>query len=85
MPVQIALMVMSVIGIIAVLTLTLCAIKGMLQQAPGARLFALAWSMLWLGTVVMSLRNFGVLPSNTFTVNAMQLGSAIEMILISLG
>lgn len=85
MPVQIALMVMSIIGIITVFTLTLCAIKGMLQQAPGAKLFALAWSMLWLGTVVMSLRNFGVLPSNTFTVNAMQLGSAIEMILISLG
>lgn len=85
MPVQLALMVMSIIGIITVFTLTLCAIKGMLQQAPGARLFALAWSMLWIGTVVMSLRNFGFLPSNTFTVNAMQLGSAIEMILISLG
>lgn len=84
-PVQVALMVMSLIGIITVFTLTLCAIKGMLQQAPGAKLFAVAWSMLWLGTVIMSLRNFGYLPSNTFTVNAMQLGSAIEMILISLG
>ncbi|WP_189433280.1 diguanylate cyclase domain-containing protein [Alishewanella longhuensis] len=84
-PVQVALIVMSLIGIMTVFTLTICAIKGMLQHAPGARLFALAWSMLWLGTVVMSLRNFGVLPSNTFTVNAMQLGSAIEMILISLG
>lgn len=84
-PVQVALIVMSLIGIITVFTLTLCAIKGMLQQAPGAKLFAVAWSMLWLGTVIMSLRNFGYLPSNTFTVNAMQLGSAIEMILISLG
>lgn len=84
-PVQVALIVMSLIGIITVFTLTLCAIKGMLQRAPGARLFAVAWSMLWLGTVVMSLRNFGYLPSNSFTVNAMQIGSAIEMILISLG
>jgi len=85
MPLQMALIVMSVIGVITVLTLTCCAIKGMLQQAPGAPLFALAWSMLWVGTVIMALRNFGYLPSNTFTVNAMQFGSSIEMILISLG
>lgn len=85
MPVQQALIVMSLIGILVVLALTLCAIQSMLNQAPGARLFALAWSMLLLGTVVMSLRNLGLLPSNFFTINAMQLGSALEMLLVSFG
>lgn len=85
MPVQQALIVMSLIGIIVVLALTLCAIQSVLNRAPGARLFALAWSMLLLGTIVMSLRNLGLLPSNFFTINAMQLGSALEMLLVSFG
>lgn len=85
MPVQQALIVMSLIGIVAVLALTLCAIQSVLNRAPGARLFALAWAMLLLGTIVMSLRNLGLLPSNFFTINAMQLGSALEMLLVSFG
>lgn len=85
MPVQQALIVMSLIGIVAVLALTLCAIQSVLNRAPGARLFALAWAMLLLGTIVMSLRNLGFLPSNFFTINAMQLGSALEMLLVSFG
>lgn len=85
MSVQQALIVMSLIGILIVLVLTLCAIQSVLNRAPGARLFALAWSMLLLGTIVMSLRNLGMLPSNFFTINAMQLGSALEMLLVSFG
>lgn len=85
MPVQQALIVMSLLGIVAVLALTLCAIQSVLNRAPGARLFALAWAMLLLGTIVMSLRNLGLLPSNFFTINAMQLGSALEMLLVSFG
>ncbi len=85
MSVQQALIVMSLIGILIVLVLTLCAIQSVLNRAPGARLFALAWAMLLLGTVVMSLRNLGALPSNFFTINAMQLGSALEMLLVSFG
>lgn len=85
MPVQLALIVMSLIGIIVVLALTLCAIQSVLNRAPGARLFALAWAMLLLGTIVMSLRNLGLLPSNFFTIHAMQLGSALEMLLVSFG
>ena len=85
MPVQQALIVMSLIGILIVLVLTLCAIQSVLNRAPGASLFALAWSMLLLGTIVMSLRNLGMLPSNFFTIHAMQLGSALEMLLVSFG
>jgi len=85
LPVQQALVIMSLIGILVVLVLTLCAIQSVRQRAPGAPLFAVAWSMLLLGTVLMSLRNLGVLPSNFVTLHAMQLGSALEMLLVSLG
>lgn len=85
MPVQSALIIMSLVGILVVLLLTICAIQGLQKKAPGALLFAIAWSMLLLGTVVMSLRNLGILPSNFLTVHAMQLGSALEMLLVSFG
>lgn len=83
--VRLALMIMSAVTIMMVFVLTPCTIHGVLKKAPGALLFAIAWAMLLVGSIVMSLRNFGVLPSNIFTMNALQLGSALEMILISLG
>ncbi len=85
MPVQSALIIMSLVGILVVLLLTICAVQSLVKKAPGALLFAIAWSMLLLGTVVMSLRNMGILPSSFLTVHAMQLGSALEMLLVSFG
>lgn len=34
------------------------------------------------GVVILGLRNFGWLPTNAFTINAMQVGSAIEMLML---
>ncbi len=48
-----------------------------------AAFFLLAWSALLLGIVAYTLKTFGVLPSNTATEYGMQLGSAVELILLS--
>ncbi|GAB3356159.1 MULTISPECIES: sensor domain-containing diguanylate cyclase [Giesbergeria] len=48
------------------------------------RFFLLAWGVLWLGVLVASLRAFGGLPSNVFTSYALQIASAVEMLLLSL-
>ena len=50
---------------------------------PGARYFLLAWTLLLIGVAVMSLRNLGWVPTNTLTAHAMQIGSALEMLLLS--
>ncbi len=50
---------------------------------PGARFFLLAWSMLLLGAVALPLHNLGLLPINPLTRNALMLGSAMEMLLLS--
>lgn len=48
------------------------------------RFFLLAWGVLWLGVLVAGLRAFGWLPSNVFTSYALQIASAVEMLLLSL-
>lgn len=50
---------------------------------PGARYFLLAWSLLLVGVGVMAMRNLGWLPTNWLTSYAMQIGSAVEMLLLS--
>jgi diguanylate cyclase (GGDEF)-like protein len=50
---------------------------------PGARFFLLAWTVLLIGVGVMGMRNFGWLPTNLFTVYAMQVGSTLDLLLLS--
>lgn len=53
------------------------------QGHPGARYFLIAWTLLLLGVAVLAARNFGWLPTNTFTTYSMQIGSALELVLLS--
>jgi two-component system, sensor histidine kinase LadS len=53
------------------------------RRAPGARYFLLAWTVLLLGVAVTGARNFGWLPTLGLTSYAMQIGSALEMLLLS--
>lgn len=48
-----------------------------------ARVFLLAWGALSLGAVVVGMRNFGLLPTTTLTVYAVQISSFAEMLLLS--
>jgi len=45
--------------------------------------FTLSWGVLSLGAVVAGLRGFELLPSNTFTMYAIQIGSGFEALLFS--
>ncbi len=45
--------------------------------------FSLAWSMFLVGTVVLAMNKFGFIPRNAMTESAAQIGSAIEIILLS--
>jgi diguanylate cyclase (GGDEF)-like protein len=48
-----------------------------------ARLFLTAWTALLLGTTMYALVSFGLLPKNFVTEYGIQIGSALEMILLS--
>ncbi len=57
----------------------------MLRRGYGpARLFLLAWSLFLAGTTAFTLLAFGLLPRNFWTLNGVQIGSALEMLLLSL-
>tara|TARA_R110001592_G_scaffold103247_2_gene290970 strand:+ start:6907 stop:8757 length:1851 start_codon:yes stop_codon:yes gene_type:complete len=45
--------------------------------------FSAAWSALLIGIVILSLNKFGLIPRTTITESAAQIGSAIEIILLS--
>jgi diguanylate cyclase (GGDEF)-like protein len=64
---------------IAVLAGIRCYLKGQ----PGAAYFLLAWTLLLAGAGVLAARNMGWLPTNGFTTYAMQIASALEMVLFS--
>ncbi|CAE6888407.1 Diguanylate cyclase (GGDEF) domain-containing protein [Ectopseudomonas oleovorans] len=83
LPVQRALQLMSLTGLSATLTLLLTSFVCVGYRVPGARLFALAWLMLLSGAVLLALRNFALIPSNFLTLYSMQIGSGLEMILLS--
>ncbi len=50
---------------------------------PGGRYYLLAWSALLLGVAIQGMRVFGLVPTTTFTLHAMQIGSALELLLLS--
>lgn len=49
-----------------------------------ARYFLLGWTAFLIGVLVFVLRSFGVFPYNNFTNYTMPIGSAIEVIMLSL-
>ena len=49
-----------------------------------AKYFTIAWSVFLLGALLTALRSLGVLPHNFFTVYSIQIGSVMEVILLSL-
>jgi len=74
-----ALLTVVVTALIMILG-TLGVVKG---YAP-ARYFMTAWGMLLIGVMAYMLKVFGLLPHNVFTQNGFQVGSLMEMVLLSL-
>jgi signal transduction histidine kinase len=56
---------------------------GTLQKQRSALFFVVAFSMLMFGSLLNILRVVGWLPTNFWTSNGMQIGSALEMLLLA--
>lgn len=83
LPIPAALHLMDVTGFMAALLLLICGSYCSLRRIPSARLFVFAWSLFLLGAGVFALRNLGILPANFITLHGIQIGSALEMLLLS--
>jgi len=74
----------DVAGGIGSLGLLVIGIKLSREGYRPARLFLIAWTIFLFGLVLLVLRNVNVLPYNTFTSYTMQLGSILEVVLLSI-
>jgi diguanylate cyclase (GGDEF)-like protein len=59
-------------------------IAALRRGVPAALPFLLAWLMLLAGALLTGLRNLGVVPTNAWTANALQIGSSLEMLLLAI-
>lgn len=74
----------AVFGVVVcnILYLIAC-FKTYLNGYKPARLYILAFTTIILGAVIYSFKNLGLVPSNFFTENTLQIGSALESLLLS--
>ncbi|SFN49877.1 sensor domain-containing diguanylate cyclase [Dokdonella immobilis] len=67
-------------GATAILLVSLILVR---RGDPAARILMVAWTMLLIGTAAYAMVSFGFLPKVFLTEYGMQVGSALEMILLS--
>jgi len=63
-----------------------CLVMGLKQWLQGdraAKLFTIAWFSTLTGAMFLSLNKLGVIERNIFTENALQIGTALEVVLLS--
>ena len=83
MPYQFTAIVTSVTGLVFSAVAVASGVYCLLKGHPGARYFLIAWTLLLAGVAVLAMRNMGWLPTTTLTLYGMQIGSALEMLLLS--
>lgn len=82
-PYRLAAILTSLTGVTFSLVAVMAGLRCWRKGQPGARIFLLAWTLLLLGVAVAGLRNMNLLPTTFFSFYAMQIGSALEMLLLS--
>lgn len=77
-------MIMQLVVTILAIIVYITAVRISLKGYRPAKIFLIAWTIFIAAVVVFVLRNANVLPYNNFTYYAMQIGSAIEVVLLSI-
>lgn len=73
----------SLLGLLTPIAVISSGIVCLRKRHAGSRYFLLAWALLMTGVSMMGARNLGLVPTNIFTLNGIQIGSALEMLLLS--
>jgi PAS domain S-box-containing protein len=83
LPYTVSSWIITALAPISVATMVVVGVISVRREFAGARYFFTAWALLLLGVATLSLHNTGILPSNAITSNALLIGSALEMVLLS--
>ncbi len=82
-PYRIIIKVVAGLTIVCSTTALASGIYAFVSGQKEARYYVSAWAALVLGTVLYMMKQFGIMPRNVFTENAMQVGSVLEAVLLS--
>ena len=82
-PYRLAAILTSLTGVTFAVVAVIAGLRCWRAGRPGASTFLLAWTVLLLGVAVVGLRNLNLLPTTFLSFYAMQMGSALEMLLLS--
>lgn len=72
--------------VLAIFCVLLALVIGIYRWSQGhtsARYYVIAWSTILAGGIILALNKFDIIPRTFFTENVVQIGSAIEVILLS--
>ncbi len=75
--------VVSLFGVAFSVLAVVTGVHSVRNGHPGGKYFLLSWFALLLGVAVQGLRVFGLIPTTTLTLYSMQIGSALELLLLS--
>lgn len=76
----------ALLNVLSLLSISLAIISGIRIWYKGfasAKYFLLAFSALFIGVFLLIFLNFNLIPANWLTINGMQIGSALESVLLS--
>jgi signal transduction histidine kinase len=74
----------TLVTILGPITFLILGIACVRKGYPPAKTYLIAWSTFLIGLIIFAFRALGILPSNAFTEFAIQVGSALEVTLLSL-
>lgn len=84
LPYKIAIITSNATALIALPLMIACGVFALFHGYRPARYYVVSWSFPLVGGAMYSMRNFGWLPDTALTQYGVQMGSAAEMILLSL-
>jgi diguanylate cyclase (GGDEF)-like protein len=83
-PYGLLILPLALLTVVVTATIMTLGTLGVIMGYRPARYFMIAWGMLLIGVMAYMLKVFGLLPHNVFTQNGFQVGSLMEMVLLSL-
>ena len=84
LPYNIMILITLVLAMIGISTSMIAAIVRFMDGYTPAKYYIYGWSFMLLGGVILAANKAGLVPRNLFTENTLQLGSAMEVVLLSL-
>jgi signal transduction histidine kinase len=85
LPLRVSIKSIVLFSIFAAIIVLAAGIRAVMVGYKPARYFLIAWATFLIGIVAISLKNFGILPAGFVTDYGMQIGSALETVLLSMG